>query len=119
MKEDFSLIKLRYTEGKYEKHYGFMYSIMRLKPDEYWEDISKAFWRKERLTNDKFWDNPWLKAMYSKSYIARAKKKARRHKEFIIRMRSWYVAVDEYLKYCRTTLKNMDFSDLLKDMNNN
>ena len=119
MTEDFNHINLNYTESEYENHYGFMDSLMRLKPDEYWGDKSKKFWEKELLTNPQIWDNFVIQLRYSKSYIAKAKKKAQRHKEFIIRIRSWYVAVDEYLKHCRTTLENMDFSALLKNMNNN
>ncbi len=116
MKEDFGHINLGYTEKEYEDHYGSM-DFMRLGPDEYWEEKSGDFWQKERLTNEKLWENPGIEAVYSKSFIAKSKKKARCHKEFIIRMRSWYEGVKKYLKLLnknRNALRTIDFNALPK-----
>ena len=116
MKLNFESIDWCYGEDAYEDHYGFMDSLMRLKPDEYWEDKSKKFWKKEMLTNPKIWDNFAFQWGRSKSAIAAGKKKAQRHKEFIIKIRSSYLAAKKELESCdRATLRCTNFNALPKN----
>lgn len=104
---DFNSINWRYGETAYEDHYGFLYSIIRLKPNEYWGDKVKKYWEKEMRTNPKFWESFALPIVmhllgikYSDSEIAENKQKAQRYKEFIIRIRSLYLAAKAEMDTC-------------------
>lgn len=124
MNLDFNSTDWRYGETAYEDHYGFMNSIMRLKPDEYWGDKVKKYWEKEMRTNPKFWESfalpivmHLLDIKYSDSEIAENKQKAQCYKEFIIRIRSLYLAAKAEMDSCnRNALRaSTDFNVLSKD----
>lgn len=123
MNLDFNSTNWRYGETAYENHYGFMNSIMRLKPDEYWGDKVKNYWEKEMRTNPKFWESFALPIVMhslgikcSDSEIAENKQKAQRYKEFIIRIRSLYLAAKAEMDSCdRDKLRKIDFNTLSKN----
>lgn len=107
MSLDFNSTNWRYGETAYENHYGFMNSIIRLKQNEYWGDKVKKYWEKEMRTNPKFWESFALPIVlhslgikYSDSEIAENKQKAQRYKEFIIRIRSLYLAAKAEMDTC-------------------
>lgn len=123
MNLDFNSTNWRYGETAYENHYGFMNSIMRLKPNEYWGDKVKKYWEKEMRTNPKFWESFALPIVMhslgikcSDSEIAENKQKAQRYKEFIIRIRSLYLAAKAEMDSCdRDKLRKIDFNTLSKN----
>ena len=74
------------------------------------QDFDSADWS---YTEDAYEDH--YGNMASKPYILKAKKKARRYKEFIIRVRSSYLYIKEKLDSCdRDALRNTDFNALPK-----
>lgn len=74
------------------------------------QDFDSADWS---YTEDAYEDH--YGNMASKPYISKAKKKARRYKEFIIRVRSSYLDIKAKLDSCnRDALRNTDFNALPK-----
>ena len=86
MMADFSSNEWAYTEKDYANHYGYLYSYATMKDSQVYGDIESKYWEKESLSNEAYWDNPFVQTMYTKKEIADGRKKAKFFKDFIIRI---------------------------------
>lgn len=116
MKADFASMEWSYTEQDYGNHYGYLYSYATMKNSQVYDDIESQYWEKESLSNEAYWDNPFVQTMYTEKEIADGRKKAKFFKEFIIRIRSSYLDAENIVKNCdRDALRKVDFNTLPKD----
>ena len=116
MMADFSSNEWAYTEKDYANHYGYLYSYATMKDSQVYDDIESKYWEKESLSNEAYWDNPFVQTMYTKKEIADGRKKAKFFKEFIIRIRSSYLSAESIVKKCdRDALRKVDFNALPTD----